>query len=127
MLNRSAETFIPGGAPTETDAEDVSPSLAREVEGPVSRPEASEAQSPALRATASLRAAVYAAKAQGLRQYQIARSVGYRHPTQLSHILAGSTLVRRHDVRARRLCEQLGVSFDSAFEAEDASTGEGAL
>ena len=71
-----------------------------------------------MRATDDLRAAVFAAKARGRRQYQLARSAGYVHPSQLSHVLIGATRVRPDDTRARRLCDQLGIDFAVAFQPD---------
>jgi transcriptional regulator with XRE-family HTH domain len=63
----------------------------------------------------TLRRAILAERARGVRQYEIARKADL-HPTVLSAIASGAIPIRATDPRIARLADVLGVSVDDCFD-----------
>ena len=57
-------------------------------------------------------------RANGTRQFQIARAAGF-HPSQLSQILGGAISIKPNDPRVVRLCRLVGLSKAEAFVPDE--------
>ena len=65
----------------------------------------------------TLRQAVFAHRAKGVRRYVLARRL-HVHPSLLSHLVNGSIPIRDNDPRVLTLAAVLGVSAEHAFVHE---------
>lgn len=66
-------------------------------------------------ATLELRRAINELKLSGRRQYEIARAVGYAHPSQLTDLLTAARPARPDDPRVLALCRLVKLPFEQAF------------